>query len=242
MEKIVNYVRNGKGVGLLFILAASVLVTIVFVLLAKGYYADARGQVLTVAGDFLPITVKSGVITDPLDTYKRVNIDFGQQGNPKDMFSVVLNTREDVSVSSGDAQGLYLLKDQIYVITPTQMRHYSLQDGFWNMERFEELMDDVVGVIFGSVSIVLIGILFLVCLVKTFFAAGLGLIVLKISGRNGLFDLSALMRLSAVLVAVLEVIRWAMTFLGIQLTGFGAFVIVVVLEMLFLFSDKKNEG
>ena len=57
MEKFVNYVRNGKGIGLLFMLAASVVVTIVMLLVAKNFYGEMRPQALIVANDFLPITV-----------------------------------------------------------------------------------------------------------------------------------------------------------------------------------------
>lgn len=241
MEKIVNYIRHGKGVGLLFILAASVLVTIVFVLFGKEFYAGARKQMLLVAGDFLPITVQNGVITEPADTYKRVNVDFGKKGNPKDMFTVVLNTREDVSVSSEDAAGIYLLKNQVYMVTPTQMRHYPLHDGLWNMERFEGLIDDVAGVIFGVMSVALIGVLFLVFLVKTFVAALLGELALKATGRSSRWDMAVLMRLCAVLVALWEVLRWGIMFSGFELSGFAAFVLVVVFELIFLFKEDKAE-
>lgn len=242
MEKVINYVRQGKGLGLLFILAASVLVTIIFVLLGKELYSETREQVLTVAGDFLPITVQKGVITEPEDTYKRVNVDFGKMGDPKDMIAIVLNTREDFVVSPQDMNGLYLLKNQIYVVSSTQMRHYALQDGIWNMERFEKLMDDVAGVIFVSISVILIGMLFLICLVKTFTAALLGKLLLKVVGKSADWDMPALMRLCAVLVALWEILRWGCVFLGIELTGFSAFVIVLILELVFLFKENPAEN
>lgn len=241
MEKILNYIRNGRGVGLLFILAASVLITLAIVLLAKDFYAEARVQMMTVAEDFLPLTVEKGIITKPADTYKRVNIDFGKQGNPKDMFSIILNTRDGVAVSAQDAQGLYLLKNQIYVITPTQMRHYNLQDGVWDMERFKQFADDLAGVIFGAVSVVLICMLFVVCLIKTLAAAALGVVFQKVMKRGELFDFSALMRLCAVMVAVLEILRWSGIFAGVNLTGLSVFAVVSVLEFFFLFKEIKAQ-
>lgn len=242
MKKILNYIRNGRGVGLLFIMAASVLVTLAIILLAKDFYAEARIQMMTVAEDFLPFTVEKGVITKPADTYKRVNIDFGKQGNPKEMFSVILNTRDDVSVSSQDAQGLYLLKNQVYVVTPTQMRHYNLQDGVWDMERFKQFADDMAGVIFGAVSIVLICMLFVLCLVKTLAAAALGVVFQKVLKKDGLFDFAALMRICAMLVAVLELIRWGGIFVGMNLTGLSVFTVAAVLEFFFLFREIKMQN
>ncbi|MCM1322752.1 MAG: DUF1189 family protein [Acetobacter sp.] len=240
MEKIVNYVRNGKGAGLLFILAASILVTIIMLLVAKSFYGDMRPQAITVAKDFLPITVQGKQIVDPVDTYKRVNLDFGHTGGKSGIFTVVLNTRNDAPRLKKGEQGLFIYKDSIQMVTSREVRSYDLQDGVWNLENFEQLLDTVAGAMFAVVGVVLIGILFVICLFKVAVAAFLGVLGQKIMGKSGTLDMSQLMRLCAILVAGLEVLRWGITLLGGTFTGFQAFIVVVAMELFFVYREKAD--
>ncbi len=241
MEKFVNYVRNGKGIGLLFMLAASVVVTIVMLLVAKNFYGEMRPQALIVANDFLPITVKGGQIVAPADTYKRVDLKFGNTGTKKDNFSIVLNTRETASSLPRGAQGLYIYKDMIYAATPGQIRSYELQDGFWDKDSFEKLLDSITGIVSGVIGVVLIGILFIVCLFKTFVAAVLGFLAAKVLNRAKQFDMQALMRFCAVFISAFEILRWGGTLLGISFTGFQIFWVVVLLEIFYILMEKPSE-
>lgn len=242
MEKFVNYVRNGKGVGLLFILAASVIATIAMLLAAKGFYNDMRPQVMMVANDFLPITVKGGKIVDPIDTYKRVNLKFGNTGTKKDYFTVVLNTREEAKSLPRGEQGLFIYKDMVSVVSQRKTQSYELQDGVWDKDTFESVLDSVVGVMSGVVGIVLIGIWFVVCLFKTFVAAVLGFLAAKVLNRAKMFDMPALMRFCAVGISSLDVLRWGAVFLRINLTGYQIFWTVVLLEIFYILMEKPSEA
>ncbi len=237
MEKIVNYVYRGKGVGLLFILAASVLVTIVMLIVGKNFYGEMRPQMMLVANDFLPITVENGKIVSPADTYKRVNLDLGG----KDNFSVVLNTREDAGGLPRNESGIFVYRDAIYVVSPNQIRNYNLQDGMWDSTQFEQLLDQLSGIIFGVAGVVLIFVLFIVCLIKTVGAALLGALAQRILGKKDALPMSSLMRLCAVLVSGVEVIRWIAISSGATLTGMTVFALVVVLELVFVFKTQTVE-
>lgn len=242
MEKVVNYVRNGKGVGLLFILASSILVTIMTLLAVKSFYGEARPQFLMVAEDFLPITVKDGKIIEPADTYKRVELDLGEKGSKDDIFSVVLDTRENTTVLSKGENGLYIYKDAVHLVSPREVRVYNLQDGVWNRGNIEQLIDSSVGIIFGLVAIVLIGVLFIVLLFKTFIAALIGSLAQKITSKENSLDMPALMRLCAIGVSTFELLLWGGKFIGIYFTSLHLFIIVVVLELLFIFKMNTNEN
>lgn len=240
MEKFVNYVRNGKGIGLLFILAASLIVTIIMLLVAKSFYGEMRPQAMLIANDFLPLTVKGGKIVDPADAYKRVDLKFGNTGTEKDNFAVVLDTREPTPSLPKGAQGLYIYKDVIYVASANQIRNYDLQDGLWDKDSFEKLLDSVTGIMSGVIGVVLIGILFVVCLFKTFMAAVFGFIAAKVFGRAKWFDMPSLMRFCAVFISALEILRWG-ALPGISFSGFQTFWGVVLLEIFYILREKPEE-
>lgn len=60
MEKIKLYIRRGKGIGLLFLLASAVLATMFLMISLKSAYTEIKPEVVLVANEFLPITVKGG--------------------------------------------------------------------------------------------------------------------------------------------------------------------------------------
>ena len=240
MEKFVNYVRSGKGIGLLFMLAASVIVTIVMLLVAKSFYGEMRPQVLMVANDFLPITVKGGQIVEPADTYKRVNFRLGNTGKKSDYFTIILNTREEAASLPKGEQGLFIYKDMIYAATPGQIRSFELRDGLWDKASFENLLDSVVGAMSGVVGAVLIGRLFIVCLFKTFIAAVLGFFAAKVLNRAEQFDLPMLMRFCAIGVSAFEILRWGSILIGMNPASFHVFLAVLLLEIFYILREKPN--
>lgn len=241
MEKIINYVRNGKGIGLLFMLAAAVIVTIFMLLVAKNFYGEMRPQALMVANDFLPITVRGGQIVEPADTYKRVNLKFGDTGTAKDYIAVVLDTREEAKALPREEPGIFIYKNMISLVSQNKTQSYDLQDGVWDKDSVEKLFDSVVGVLSGAIAVVLIGVLFVVCLFKTFMAAVLGFLAAKVLNRAKQFDMQALMRFCAVGISALEVLRWGGTLLGMNFTGFQIFWVVVLIEIFYILMEKPKE-
>ena len=62
MEKIVNYIKNGKGIGFIFLLAVAVLITLIITIKFKEFSVPIREEIVTISKDFLPITVSEGKI------------------------------------------------------------------------------------------------------------------------------------------------------------------------------------
>ena len=240
MEKIVNYVRNGKGLGLLFLLAISVLMTIAMLLAAKSFYGDMRPDVLLVANDFLPITVENNKIVSPANTYKRVDLKLGHTGTAADNFAIVLDTRDNATALPKNAQGVYIYKDTIYVASARKIQNYDLPNGVWDKDSFEGLLDSVIGVISGVIGVVLVVLLFISGLFKTCVAAILGLLAQKVMSREKPLDMSALMRLCAIGISAMEILLWGGKFVGIMLTGMQLFVILVLLELFFIFKVEPE--
>ncbi len=243
MEKILTYIKQGKGRGLLFLLASAVLLTIVLMFTLKNAYIELKPDIVLVANEFLPITVTDGKITEPANTYKRLDLDLGGEGHKKDIFPVVLDTRSETSAIPTEPQGLFIMPDTVYMISGTDIKRFSLsmQNGVLNKENFTEIMNNVVGYLSVLVAVMMIVVVFLMYLLKTWLAALLGALGLKIMHKPDMLPFAGLMRLNAVLVAFFElavfVVSW---YSGLPITGFQTFLIVVALELLFLYREKTQ--
>ena len=134
MEKFILYIRQGKGIGALFLLAAAVLITMMLAISLRNSYSEAKPEIMLVANEFLPLTVKDGQVVQPVDAYKKVDIDLGQQGKPEDLFSVVLDTRADAKAPAMNELGIFITKDVVYLSSPNQIKRIQFQDGEFTKE------------------------------------------------------------------------------------------------------------
>jgi len=236
MEKFINYIKNGKGNGLIFLLAAAVLVTIFFVFMIKQLYTDIRPRILLAAEDLLPISVEGGKIISPVDTYKTLELKLDEKD--KDSFLVVLDTKSEHIDISTNKSGLFITKDMLYLVTPNEVKKVTLVDGVFDMPRFTDMMNQAAGAFSLVLSVVCVGVLFLVFLVKTLIVAGLGKLIYKAENKERTIDFSVLMRMGAVLVAGVEFLFFAIGFAGgYMLSG----MVRLVIEVLFIWLlFKKN--
>ena len=248
MEKIKLYIRRGKGIGLLFLLASAVLATMFLMISLKSAYTEIKPEVVLVANEFLPITVKGGKIVEPANAYKRIELDFGGKGEKKDLFPVVLDTRNEVSSVPTEPQGLFITTDMVYAVTADQIRRLNLQtqqDGVLTKENFAEIMDGVVGYVSSFAAMILVAMYFLTLLLKTWLAALLGRVALKVMKKPEMLNMSGLMRLSAMTAAVTELGSYFVG-MGFGLTGWHTFIIIVAVVLLVLYKmqpeDSKNDS
>ena len=239
MEKIRTYIKKGKGLGFLFLLASAVVMTIFVMFVLKQTYSEMRPKVMLVADEILPITVSQGKITNPVDTYKRLDIQLGDNNEESEIFPVVLDTRNENAELPKAKMGLFIMSDVIYWVMEDQVKRYPLQDGEMTKPVLEEKLDAVLGVFSLFISVVLILILFVFSLVESAILAGLGGIFLKIHKADNLFSFAALMRLSAVVVATIEILGFILTLFGVPFRLGYQFVIALIAVSLFLYKEKN---
>ena len=241
MNKILNYIRNGKGFGLLFLLAAAVLITIVIMGVMKNQYTAFRPQLINTMDEFLPMTVQGGQIVSPENTYKKVDLKFGENDDNAETVSIVLDTRAEATDVSFDKVGLYIMKDVMYVVSPSRIERLPLKDGVWDKQSTEELLDYVISVLWLVSSVVVVIMLFVIFLIKTLFLAWLGKLGLKISGKLEAYNFGYLMRLSAIVMAVLETVFLTLG-MFLPVTGWQRFIIELVLVWLFISREKSAQA
>lgn len=207
MEKILMYVRQGRGLGMLFLLASAVLSAMVAIILLRDGYSAVKPEISLVANEFLPITVQNGKIADPVGVYKRIDLDFGGEGEKKELFPVVLDTRGGEETLPTEKQGLFITADTVYAVSVNKINRISLadvKDTVLTKDNFSKKLDSVMGLFSMIASVILIGILFLWYLLKTWLAAVAGAAFLKISGKKDRMNTGALMRLGSLIVAGTE--------------------------------------
>lgn len=245
MNKVINYVKNGKGIGLLFVLAAAVVMTLGVVFLGKRVYNETRPQIMLIAEDFLPLKVKDGKIVEPAETYKQVSLNFGEDDEALDTLPIVLDTREESgSLPKGEKNGLYIMKDKVYLVSQSKINMYSLPDGVWDVPAFEEFLDYYSGILSGVLTVVFIAAFFLMNLFKALAVAVLGVIGVKVmKADEKVFDFSALMRCSAVLVSVISVAVFCLELYGAGFVSWKLMILLAMgLEWLLIFKDKSGEA
>lgn len=239
MEQIINYIKNGKGIGALIILAAAVLSTITLMITTRHFYNQVHPQIMLVAQDFLPITVEGGKIVNPVNIHKRIELNLGKNN---EVFPIVLDTRQEVSQTPTEKQGLFMMRDKIYAFSPTQMRIFNWEDGIWNKQNFDTFLDYFVGIVFGVMAIICTIMLFLVYLFETWVVSVLGLLGVKVMKKTAFFNFLTLMRLSALLIAVMEVISSILNILlAFSIPGKMIFILALILEGLFIGRENTNK-
>ena len=238
MEKFILYIRQGKGIGALFLLAAAVLITMMLAISLRNSYSEAKPEIMLVANEFLPLTVKDGQVVQPVDAYKKVDIE------NEDLFSVVLDTRADAKAPAMNELGIFITKDVVYLSSPNQIKRIQFQDGEFTKENFPEIVDNAVGAVSAIVVLVLLIFFFVTYLIKTGFVVLFMSLILRILKKKELISTSSLMRLSAVTVAGVEFLVFVLDLvldsatLGIVRFGI-AFVLVLVFVFKFLLNENK---
>lgn len=124
MEKILNYIKNGRGIGLKYILVLS-LVVIAFVL----FYLKIFGEepfvdtAQEISDQFLPIRIENGKIVEPANTVKTYSVNLGKNRNgSKQSLNFILNTKIDNINIRTQKEGFYFTREAVYIIGARQTK------------------------------------------------------------------------------------------------------------------------
>ena len=242
MEKIIQYIKHGKGYGFLFLLAAAVIVSFLGLITLKHTYGEFRPQLMLIADEFLPITVKDGKIVEPIGVYKKLDLKFGDNENNKDVVPVVLDTRAESSEVPSDKLGIFIMTDIIYMVTASKIDRLEFVDGKYDKVWAEDFLNKYSHLFFILATVLVIGLFFIIAVIKTLIVAWVEKLIFKNSKKPELTDFSLLMRLSAVLVAGIEIIMILLNFAtGISIGNLVRILIVILLGYLFLNREEQQE-
>lgn len=235
MNKIITYIKQGKGAGLLFLLAGAVIMTLFSIISAKEVFKDIEPKIMLVAEDFLPITIKDKKIISPQDTYKRIDLDLSLDSSNKDIFPIVLDTKNETPDLTNEKLGLFITKDNAIALTNANLRKIEYIDGTYDINTFKQLYQQTIGKVSLIASIIFIGFFFLNLLTKAIILVLIGLLLLKIQKSKNPLNFISLMRLSSIIIASIEIINIALvTIFLIPTTGLHILLLGTILEFLYL--------
>ena len=242
MENLIKYIKQGKGYGLVFILASSIIATTMIMIKAKPIFNEMSPKLTLIAEDFLPITVKNKQIIEPLDTYKRIDVNLGNTNSDKDVFPIVLDTKTTTSDLSKEKLGLFIMKNVTYVISPNDIKKIYYEDGIFDIEKFKQLLQK--SIVFFSIlsSIILILLHFIQGILIALTSSLLGLAYVKHIKLSNMKDFSQLMRLCSMNVALLIMLNISLkTFFTFSIGFIHILLLTAIFEVVFLNYEKNKE-
>ena len=235
MNKLINYILRGKGLGLMFLLASSVMIASFYLCMFKLACSDFKPAVVLVAEEVLPIKVENGKIVEPYNEYKETGIKIGKDKEKNDEIKVVLDTRDDVVYDKFD-DGIYITKDGFVASINKKSKKVELSDGVFDIEKFKGWLDGYLAVVSGVLAIVIIGASFVGGLIKCLVAMLIMKWVVKTKLEDAL-DKNQLMRLCALVVAAFELLS-IILLIGLDVSISGIVLYLIILACIFIAVDK----
>lgn len=117
MNKIFNYIKNGRGFGLKFLLLFSLILSLIFSFEVKNLGDKFVPEMQNVADKLLPVKVEKGAIVEPSNEIKSIDVNFGGQ-----IFPIVLDTTVDTIDPIGLKPGIYITRKAMYSIDGRDIR------------------------------------------------------------------------------------------------------------------------
>ena len=226
MHKIFRYIKNGQGIGALWILLFSALVAFSAAYSAQTLLPIAVPHIQLFADTFFPLRVQNSKVIVPQNTI--ISKTYHVNGEP---LTITLNTTKDLLDETDKQTGLYLTRSYLYSITDNQIQRQELTADF-NLEKrdYVPLLNNLIKYIVRG--IVLIGpffnfIFFMVAVVfyafLTGFACALNKVTLPFKGK---------MRLNTVLFIGVYIISTLLGYVGFYLSTLSFFLIMLALQII----------
>ena len=137
MTRIINYLKNGRGIGTLFLALLAVIITVQFFYASKKVVLAMVPEVQNTLNQLLPIEIENGVVIEPADTVKNVKLKVpfvpGYAGLP-----VILDTRVD-SLDFDELlkskSSIQISRKNVYVVSKGEVKVRSLGDASYRFEK-----------------------------------------------------------------------------------------------------------
>lgn len=227
MNRILQYISRGKGVGALLVLAFAFIVSVYFSISSKFMLTESIPYLQEIADNVLPIKVVDGKVTIPENTVKEFNL-FGNDN--KTSFPFVIDTTKDTIDTGNLPQGVYLSRSYVYAVSNNKVESYKLTGSFDLPQQdytpfFQSTVKWVViiGTIMGTLVFFVI---YFILTIFYAFCAGLSAVINK---KDLTFD--AKMRLSAVCIIVVYILSAAAGKIGVNINLLAFFLIMIALQI-----------
>ena len=241
MQKIITYIKNGKGVGALWLLLFSALVAFYSAYTASFVLPQAIPYIQSAADEFLPLKIEKGKVVIPEETLKTRTYQVG-----KDTIALTLDTTKDFLDESDIRDGVILTRSYIYTISGENVRRQTLSGDF-ELERrdYTPLIKKVFSWLIWMMALIgpfLNFAVFLICVLFYAFCTGLACALNKTA-----LDFKTKMRFNTVLFIGVYILTLASPLVGLNFSLLAFFLLMIALQIIFTkkvgtqSSQEKNQ-
>lgn len=226
MNNILNYIKSGQGIGAKYLLIYALLFTIIIGVSFKSLGNMAVPSLQNAADQLLPIKIENGVIVEPANTVKSINL--GIKGA---VFPFILDTTVDSIDTSRLKDGIYITRKAVYVVGKRQTKVYSYEDSLTlNKDDYTDFFKEVISWTVWFISFAVFIFLYVMYLALASFYALFAILFAKIFKSP--LDYCGGMRLSALAYIATSAVLNLLKFAGFESSVWTTFFSVLILQIL----------
>ena len=235
MNKILNYIQNGRGLGLKVLLILTLIISVYVSVTVKTGGTDLIPYAQQIADQMLPVKVENGVIVNPVNTVRTATL-----GDSGFRLPFILDTTTDTLDTSKLSQGVYISRTTLYTVNNNEVRIKKLQGSFdLPQQDYTDFFNSVLNwvAVISFIIVMVFGFLsyFITCLIYSWCAV----LIAKLTKNSYSFDQR--MRLSVVCFVATEIIFIPLSFLTIN-SKMLFFIIVIALQGFLLSNLPLSEA
>lgn len=230
MDKILNYIAKGKGVGAIIILLVCTIFSSFIAINIRNIANMSVPYIQTVADEILPLKIENGIITTPSDTKKVFPVfidDYEAQ------YSFIIDTTTDTLNTSNLDNGIYLTRTHIYAVDNAQGKIESKKlQGSFELEKkdYTDTLKSGIKWVVITITIISIFSFFVIYFILNLFYAYCASIAEKIANKTLNFD--AKMRLSAICLSFMLLVSFALSFININIAWYIFLILVICMQII----------
>lgn len=228
MNKFLQYVMNGKGIGSVWLLLLALISTVYLSLGARSFMFASVPYVQQVADELLPVSVKDGKIVSPENIIRELTF---TGDNPQDTYSFVLDTTQDTLDTTKLTNGVYFSRLYAYVVNDDQIKTTKLSASFdLPKQDYKPFLNSAVKWIVLGVAIAAIVVFFIIYFILAVFYAYCTWLAAKINKVNLAFDTK--MRLNSLLLVMMYVLTYILSAVGLNVHILLFFLIMIIAQIM----------
>lgn len=243
MEKLLTYIKNKQGYGIIFLLIASLITSIVFSIELKDITTALTPKAILVAEDFLPITVENKQITSPLGIKKRIDINLNDSEIKKEnlILPIIMDTTSDSPILPNEKLALFITKNYFYTISPIEIKKTQYYDGTYDINTFSTLLNKIVNTVSTLYTIAVLITNFISLLAKLGITILFGLLSIKLLKIKNKIQINELSRISSFIISFIALLQLTLDkVLMFEISNLSALLITLLLVFLYL-SQLTND-
>lgn len=240
MKRIINYIINGDGFGVKYLLIYSFLAAALFSVYYKNFADTLIPYAQETADQLLPIKIVNGQVVEPLNTIKKGI--FKISSDPVIQYPIIINTTVDSLNPTALPDGTYLTRTTLYTVNGNQTKISSLQQETIDLPKadYSDSFRKFINYSILVIALIALPSFFLIFFILSLFYSLTAWIIAELMRRKPPFDLR--MRLSACGIILLYTLAYLVNFTGSQLSGTLIFVLMLVFQSLFIYRGLPKQS